>query len=138
MYSSGGELQRSAQERCLDPSAVVSRLVGALPILVLRLYHNLRDYKEKTTTTTTRTESFILLEHRNLDILREPPLLGQADVKLFEIIPNFQISQYNREITLILTKTINGKAWLSNFQRGAILVFMTCYRSRYCLEASKQ
>ena len=28
--------------------------------------------------------------HMILPLYREPPLLGQADVKLFKIIPNFQ------------------------------------------------
>ena len=66
-----------------------------------------------------------------------PPLLGQVDVKLFEIIPNFQILHDKGEITF----NNNNKwqsLWLSNFQRSAILDFMTCYGSRYCLEASKQ
>ena len=55
-------------------------------------------------------------------IFWEPPLLAQVDIKLFEIIPNFQILQDKGEKTF----NYNNKwksLWLLNFQCTTILDF---------------
>ena len=48
--------------------------------------------------------------------------MGQVEVKLFEIIPNFQILQDKGEITFNNNNEWKS-LWLLNFQRAAILDF---------------